>query len=257
MDWRSALAASPARFALYHDLCVGFSPGDTSLSVASERKVLAEGSINSLTAVGSAVAAICSAAVALVAIRSNERNTVRTLDAERRLRADDRLWERRHEVYLELLSWLRTAARAEDLSTSASNGLPLDLNDRLTAFASPDVRRLSLVLSELANTIRDSKIPDPLEEDKLTENEARAFVALYTYHRRALRTTVRRELLAPESLGSSEPVSIWRDDGWTLSTGDTEWHLRDDGAFFELISGEFVDRGLRTPSAPRARPSAP
>ena len=220
--------------------------------------MLAEASINSLAPIGSAVAAICSALVALVAIRSNERNTARTLDAERRLKAKDRLWERRREVYLELLTWLRTAARVRDISGLAGNQLPLDLNDRLTAFASPDVRRLSLVLSQIAETIRDSNDPDAPEGDKPTANESGAFFALYTYYRRDLRSTVRRELLSPEKLGSSEPVSLdWgATDGWTLSTGDAEWHLPANGTFFELVSGEFVDRGLRTPSAPRARPSA-
>lgn len=87
---------------------------------------------------------VLTAAVSTVAIIVNQRSTRRTLEHERLMAADGRLWQWRAEVYVELLERL---AEWNDMTKTSAPPVPTwesmrVLHARLVAFGSPQVVEL-------------------------------------------------------------------------------------------------------------------
>jgi hypothetical protein len=78
--------------------------------------------------VAAGVALIVGAASALLAAR----NARRTLQEQRALSRDERLWDKQAEVYVDLLEWCQTAAAAARASRT-KNGDPVSEHERINA----------------------------------------------------------------------------------------------------------------------------
>lgn len=102
----------------------------------------------------SGVPPIVSVAVAAMAIKATRRTSQETLDHQRELARDERLWKERSAVYQEILKWGRRvqSERRRVWSDASLPFTPLHLDDvqhdmdvmraRIDAFASDEVRQL-------------------------------------------------------------------------------------------------------------------
>jgi hypothetical protein len=102
------------------------------------------------------VAAAVALCVGLVSALLSTRNARRTLETQRALSREERLWEKRAEAYVDLIAWCSAALEtAEVLRRTVNRGVtmkpdkwtsltqvPADLGARVTAFGSDEVDRI-------------------------------------------------------------------------------------------------------------------
>jgi hypothetical protein len=136
------------------------------------------------TTAASYVAAAVALGVGLVSALLSTRNARRTLETQRALSREERLWGKRAEAYVDLIAWCLAALEtAEALRLTVNRGVtmepdkrtsltqvPADLGARVTAFGSDEVDRALTKVRSAAYDLIDLK-PVPTRrtpEGKLT-----------------------------------------------------------------------------------------
>jgi hypothetical protein len=96
---------------------------------------------------------------AQASLRSQERTSRLALTAQRDLAIDDRLWQKRAETYIEILTFC-TAVDAQIRDSRAVEGMSRDRFARIFAFSSPSVTTAFSALMEAIVAMNDAAATD-------------------------------------------------------------------------------------------------